>query len=110
MRADQLQSIVVGNVSPLLRAFSGAVALVLLIGCVNVANLLLARASTRHREIAIRLALGARRSRLIRQLLTENLVLAAIGGGVGVLAAFWTQSPGVASMPADLPRLPHVVV
>ena len=108
IRVDPLQSIVVGNVSPLLLAFSGAVALVLLIGCVNVANLLLARASTRQREIAIRLALGARRSRLIRQLLTENLVLAAIGGGAGVLAAFWTQSLVVASMPADLPRIHEI--
>jgi predicted permease len=108
IRVDPLQSIVVGNVSPLLLAFSGAVALVLLIGCVNVANLLLARASTRHREIAIRLALGAGRSRLIRQLLTENLVLAAIGGGIGVVAAVWTQSLVVASMPADLPRLHEI--
>src|SRR6185503_16496541 len=108
IRADQLQSIVVGNVSPLLLAFSGAVALVLLIGCVNVANLLLARASTRHREIAIRLALGAGRSRLIRQLLTENLVLATIGGGFGVLAASWTQSLVIAAMPADLPRIHEI--
>lgn len=108
IRADALQSIVVGNVHPLLLAFSGAVALVLLIGCVNVANLLLARASTRHREIAIRLALGAGRSRLIRQLLTENLVLAAIGGSIGVLAAVWTQSLVIASVPSDLPRINEI--
>jgi len=106
--ANALQSIVVGNVHPVLLAFSGAVALVLLIGCVNVASLLLARASTRHREIAIRLALGAKRSRLIRQLLTENLVLATVGGGIGVLAAVWTQSLVVSSMPADLPRIHEI--
>jgi predicted permease len=104
MRVDPLQSIVVGNVHPLLLAFSAAVALILLIGCANVANLLLARASTRHREIAIRLALGAGRGRLIRQLLTENLVLVALGGSAGVLAAMLTQSLLIASMPADLPR------
>ena len=108
IRVDAMQSVVVGNVHPLLLAFSGAVALVLLIGCVNVANLLLARASTRHREIAIRLALGAGRGRLIRQLLTENLVLATIGGVIGVLAASWTQSLVIASMPADLPRLHEI--
>jgi predicted permease len=108
IRVDPLQSIVVGNVRTLLLAFSGAVALVLLIGCVNVANLLLARASTRHRELAIRLSLGAKRSRLIRQLLTENLVLATIGGGIGVVMAFWTQSLIVASMPADLPRIHEI--
>jgi putative ABC transport system permease protein len=108
IRVDPLESIVVGNVHPLLLAFSGAVALVLLIGCVNVANLLLARASTRHREIAIRLALGAGRSRLIRQLLTENLVLATLGGSIGVLGAGWTQSLVIAAMPAELPRIHEI--
>lgn len=104
LRVDPMQAVVVGNVSPLLLAFSAAVALVLLIGCANVANLLLARASTRQREIAIRLALGAGRGRMIRQLLTENLVLASVGGVAGVTAAVWTQSVLLASMPADLPR------
>lgn len=108
MRVDPLHDVVVGNVHPLLLAFSAAVALVLLIGCANVANLLLARASSRQREIAIRLAIGAGQGRLLRQLLTENLVLAGAGGIIGLVVVFWTQSLLVASMPADLPRLSEI--
>ncbi|MGB8540767.1 MAG: ABC transporter permease [Candidatus Acidiferrales bacterium] len=107
---EPLQSVLVGNVGPAFLVLIGAVALVLLIACANIASLLLARNTVRQREIAIRTALGAGRSRLVRQLLTESLVLALIGGVAGIFVAVAGVELLKQLGPESLPRLDEVNV
>jgi len=101
----RMRDAMVGNVKIMLYVLLGAVGLVLLIACANVANLLLAKANARTREIAIRAAVGASRSRIVRQLIVESLLLAGVAGGAGLALAYWGSSALVALAPANVPRL-----
>jgi putative ABC transport system permease protein len=108
VRVLSIRDELAGDLKPALLVLAGAVAFVLLIACANVANLLLARGAVRQREMAIRTALGAARWRVIRQLLTESLVLGAVGGVAGLFVARWSLDLLISLSPVDLTQLGHI--
>ena len=110
LRVMPLTNYIVGGTQKALLLLLGAVVILLLIGCANVANLLLARASGRRKEIAIRAALGASRWRIARQMLTESLVLSIAGGTLGIFSAVWGVAGLAALAPSSLPRVNEIQV
>lgn len=109
-RVVSLHEHLVGDTNKLLWLLLGAVTFVLLIGCANVANLLLASGAARQKELAIRTALGASRWRVMRQLFTESTILALAGGAVGLLIAFWGVAAITKLLPLDFPRLSEIQI
>ena len=105
---NPLKDDIIGDIGPTLFMLLGAVGFVLLIACANVANLLLARSAARAREFAIRVALGATRRRIIRQLITESLLIASAGGALGLLIAAWATKAALAVIPEALPRTDEI--
>ena len=108
MNAVSARELIVGDVRKPLLVLLGAVGFILLIACANVASLMLARASARHEELTVRAALGAGRSRLLRQLLTEAVAVGLIGGAIGLALAYAGTQALVAAQPADIPRLEEI--